>query len=414
MSLRLAVCALLAALTLLPALPLSAGQPDQETAFWEARLKRDPFDHISRVKLGAAYLQKSRVEGDYRQVLRAEATLREALAGAPNSYDGLVGLAFALNAQHRFAEGARAARQAVELRPEALTGRGALGDALFEQGDLPGAALAYGKLVELDGGLFALTRHARLRFIRGDTQGAIEELHRAAEIGRARGAAAEEIARCLVMIGERYFQQGKYDSAETQYRAALELWPDGHLPLEHLAKTRALRGDPARALAIYERLIGETERPDLLRALGSLHAAMGDAAAAARWYDRALQSYLASADAGYRGYYRDLALFYTDIRADSGQALHWAQKDLALRKDVYSYDTLAWALFQNGKFEDAQDAAVEALKHGTEDATLWYHAGRIVHALGDKETARQYLDRALRINPRHAQARLAIFDVLYK
>ena len=39
------------------------------------------------------------------------------------------------------------------------------------------------------------------------------------------------------------------------------------------------------------------------------------------------------------------------------------------------------------------------MKLGTQDANLYYHAGMIYNQLGDKELAREYLERALRLNP---------------
>ncbi len=41
----------------------------------------------------------------------------------------------------------------------------------------------------------------------------------------------------------------------------------------------------------------------------------------------------------------------------------------------------------------------EALKLGTKDAGMFYHAGMIQAALGEKEKAREYLKRALETNP---------------
>ena len=385
---------LLAVLASVAVPPASAGQLDREIAFWETRLERDPYDYISRIRLGTAYLQKARVSGDYRQILRAESVLREALARTPQSYDGLVALAFALNAQHRFEDGARVARQAVALRPQALTGYGALGDALFERGDVAGAALAYDKLIELDGGLFALTRRANLRHIRGDTPGAIEDLRHAVEIGRSRGAAVEEIARCHVSIGEKYFLRGAIDEAEQHYRQALKLWPDGFLPMEHLARAYAARGDFGAAVALYEQVVAKAPHPDLLQAIGDAHAAMLDNDMAQRWYDRALEGYLKRSAEGDPSYYRHLAMFFADIRPDPARSLDWARKDFEVRQNVYAYDTLAWALYRNGMFEEALDAANHAIEQGTEDVTLWLHAARIHEALGQERAARQHFRRA--------------------
>jgi Tfp pilus assembly protein PilF len=41
----------------------------------------------------------------------------------------------------------------------------------------------------------------------------------------------------------------------------------------------------------------------------------------------------------------------------------------------------------------------EALRLNTQDARLYYHAGMIALAQGQKADARQYLERALTINP---------------
>ena len=41
----------------------------------------------------------------------------------------------------------------------------------------------------------------------------------------------------------------------------------------------------------------------------------------------------------------------------------------------------------------------DALRLGTRDAKLLYHAGMIARAAGEKEAARDYLKRALKLNP---------------
>jgi hypothetical protein len=56
-------------------------------------------------------------------------------------------------------------------------------------------------------------------------------------------------------------------------------------------------------------------------------------------------------------------------------------------------DTLAWAYFKSGRFDDAAAASAEALRTGSRDARLLYHAAAIRHATGDVEGARILLDR---------------------
>ena len=69
------------------------------------------------------------------------------------------------------------------------------------------------------------------------------------------------------------------------------------------------------------------------------------------------------------------------------------------RKDVFSCDSLAWALFKNGKVAEAEKAATDALRLGTKDAVLLYHAGMIANAAGKRDRAKELLGRSLAVNP---------------
>ena len=77
---------------------------------------------------------------------------------------------------------------------------------------------------------------------------------------------------------------------------------------------------------------------------------------------------------------------------------------------------LAWALYKNGRAREAQAAMAEALRLGTPDARLFFHAGMIHRALGDHDRAREALSRALRLNPRfhllHAQVATSVLAEL--
>jgi Tfp pilus assembly protein PilF len=66
---------------------------------------------------------------------------------------------------------------------------------------------------------------------------------------------------------------------------------------------------------------------------------------------------------------------------------------------IYAADVLAWALYHNGRAGEARVYMEEALRLGTRDARLYYHAGMIALAQGEQAEAREYLARALAINP---------------
>jgi len=80
-------------------------------------------------------------------------------------------------------------------------------------------------------------------------------------------------------------------------------------------------------------------------------------------------------------------------------AVELATAELDRRKDVYGYDTLAWALYRDGRPTDAAPYARRALALGTRDAKLLFHAGLIDQANGDSARAKDELEQALDLNP---------------
>jgi len=67
--------------------------------------------------------------------------------------------------------------------------------------------------------------------------------------------------------------------------------------------------------------------------------------------------------------------------------------------NVRAADVLSWALYKSGQYEEAMGYSQEALRLGTRDALMLFHAGMINDKLGNGAAAREYLSRALEINP---------------
>jgi tetratricopeptide (TPR) repeat protein len=98
-------------------------------------------------------------------------------------------------------------------------------------------------------------------------------------------------------------------------------------------------------------------------------------------------------------YSLQLALFWADHDVRLDEALTVAERERRGRNDIYTCDALAWSFYKNGKLADAKTAIDEALRLGTLDPRLQYHAGMIANALGDRAAATKYLRTALEINP---------------
>lgn len=75
-----------------------------------------------------------------------------------------------------------------------------------------------------------------------------------------------------------------------------------------------------------------------------------------------------------------------------------ARRAYEQRQSIHAADTLAWAGYRAGDLTAADTLILEALRLNTQDAQLLYHAGIIAAAL-QRPAARDYLNRALQLNP---------------
>jgi tetratricopeptide (TPR) repeat protein len=209
---------------------------------------------------------------------------------------------------------------------------------------------------------------------------------------------AETIAWCRWQLGETAFARGDYAVAEQHYRDALVTLPDYYRAIVSLARVQAARGDLESAIAGYEKIVKRLPDPSFVAALGDLYRLAGREREAATQYALVEQIARLSALNGAL-YNRQLALFYADHDLKAAEAYELAKREYEQRRDIYGADALAWTALKAGKLEEAQTAIKEALRLNTEDAKLFYHAGMIARAAGDKTRARDYLKRALTLNP---------------
>ncbi len=161
---------------------------------------------------------------------------------------------------------------------------------------------------------------------------------------------------------------------------------------------RVAQGRLDEAAELYGKALAVTPLPEYAVALGDLYTAMGRAADAKRLYD--LVEYIGQLNAVNKVIYnRELAYFYADHEMKLDVALALARAEYEVRRDVYGHDVLAWTLYRSGRWQESLAPMEEALKLGTRDAKLFFHAGMIHRAAGNTVLAREYLARALATNP---------------
>jgi tetratricopeptide (TPR) repeat protein len=200
-------------------------------------------------------------------------------------------------------------------------------------------------------------------------------------------------------LGEIHFNAGRLDEAERHYQATLKLVSRNAHALIGLGKIQAARGKDQEAIDLYMRAESISPELAMLADLGDLCTRIGKDFVAQLYYEKVEREGVKNP-----AFNRELSLFYSNHDRKLPEALDLARKDLAVRKDIYAYDTLAWALCKNQHYAEARDAISQALSLGTQDASLHYHAGIIYQRLKDTEKARAHLERALAINPHFSVA----------
>ncbi len=373
---------------------------DREISAAQAALERFPSEPNSYDLLAAAYMQKSRETGDFGLNAKAEEALDRASKLAPDDYNTIKLRAKLLLTYHRFAEALQAAQQAQAINPRDHDVYGAMTDALVELGEYDKAVEAAQTMVDLRPDTASYSRISYLRALHGDTKGAIEAMRIAVEA--ANPGDLESVAWCRVHLGDELMNAGQLADAEREYDHALFIFPDYHLALAAKARARLAAGDTDGAVTYYKRAVERIPLPDYAGALGDIYTKLGRADDAKKQY--ALVEFVERTGAQGGTYSRQLALFWADHDMRLDDALAAAQRERALRGDVYTCDALAWCLYRKGQFAEAKTAMAEALRLGTRDPRLLYHAGMIANALGDRRGGAKYLQQALSIN--------ASFDVL--
>jgi tetratricopeptide (TPR) repeat protein len=373
---------------------------DEAIELFELRVKVRPNDFTSLATLGDLYERKGRETDDLACFARAEESLRAAMALFPKYTRAKNALAVVLCDRHKFAEALEVAQEVYKANPKDHDALATVGDAQLELGRYAEAETSIRELARrLPSAAQVLARLAHLEELKGHPEEALQIIRRTTEILKKAGATPDDLAWYQFREADILFNLGRLDESGKVAEAILKAVPAHHDATASLARVRAAQGQTAEAIQLYEKAVAIAPDPSMLIALGDLYARTGDLARA-----RANQERMERATAARPEYRRVLAVFLADHDRDLPRSLELARQDLEQRKDVYGYDAVAWALLKNGQAEEADRAMTEALRLGTQDARLFFHAGMIQHRLGDQAKARDLFSRALALNP-HFSAR---------
>jgi tetratricopeptide (TPR) repeat protein len=368
---------------------------DQRIQTYQKLAQSQPGEPHYLNLLAATYIQKVRETTDFSYLDRAGQILESVLSKDKDNYEAL-----RLNTEvelerHDFKGAVESSRHLTNDAPNDAWNWGTLGDALIEEGQYEAAADAYQRMMDIKPDLSSYNRAAYFRFLYGDMSGAIDIMKQAIVAG---SPIPENVAWCMVELGHFYLKSGRLDEAEHAYSAALRPFSNYHPALAGLGHVAKLRGQTQRAIELYKSAQARTPLPDYAGALHDLYLAAGEPKEALKQMqlvdviDRLGQAAKERVN-------RNLAMIYANHDYKIARALELAKTELEVRNDIYTWDTLAWALLKNGKAAEADAAIKRALVLGTPEPMFYMHAAKIAGALGHSEDAAKYRKQTLAFDP---------------
>lgn len=352
---------------------------------------------LAATMLAQGYLQKARETGDPSYYPKAETLFRQALAANGDDVDALTGLGTLALSRHQFAEALDWGERALASDPSSVAAHGVIGDAQVELGRYDEAVATIQQMIDRRPDQRSYARVSYLRELMGDRAGAVAAMEQAATAG---SGYAENTAWANVQLGNLRFDGGDLAGAGHDYTAALAALP-GYAPaLAGQAKVAAAAGNLDRAAALYDEAVRAIPLPELLASYGDVLNAAGrtDEAETQFALVAAIQQLYAASGVDTD---LELALFTADHGdpGDLSDAIAQARKAVTARPSIVAYDVLAWTLYRGGDFDEAAEASAQALRLGTRNALMEFHAGMIAAARGEREQAIALLEGALALNP---------------
>jgi tetratricopeptide (TPR) repeat protein len=372
----------------------SNASTEQRIRATRAAIREDPGDASLYAAVGDLSYQRGRETADARWNERAGAAYAAALARDPGNTQATLGRGTLALAKHDFAGGLRYGRKALALEPASTRPYGAIVDGLVELGRYPEAARALQRFVDLKPSLPSYARVSYYRELHGDLDGALAAMRLAVSAG----GGAENVAYVQTLLGSLQFQRGDLRAAGRAHRAALDRVP-GYLPaLAGLAGVTAAQGDLDAAIRRYRAVVAKSPVHEYNVALLEAELAAGRTAAARRDI-RVIREQQALERAAGVNTDAELAVFEAD-HGDASHAVRLGRSAVQAAPSVAAADAYGWALARVGRPHAALKWARRAVRLGTRDPLLLYHAGIVARDGGSRGLAQRWLARALELNPR--------------
>ena len=362
----------------------------------EKLIAKNPKDFEAYNALALALSRRARETSDVKFYAKAEEALQRSFEISPGNFDGERTQVWRLLGMHEFAAALDAAKKLNKKMPDDVMVYGFLTDANVELGNYKDAEAAAQWMLDLRAGSIpGLTRAAYLRELFGDVDGALDLMEMAYQ--STPPSESEDRAWILTQMAHLNLTTGKSSQAENLLQQALAIFPGYHYALGNLAKVRIQQKRFAEASELLkQRYQAAPHAENLYELAGALQLAGRTEEAKKVFAEFEKKSLLEAYRADNSNH--ELIFYYADHANEPAKALDVAKGEFARRHDVYTLDSYAWALYVNGRSEEARKQIETALAVGIRDAKLFRHAGEIALKCGDQATAQHYLQQSAGLN----------------
>ncbi|HMS34547.1 MAG TPA: tetratricopeptide repeat protein [Ignavibacteria bacterium] len=353
-------------------------------------------------KLGAAYIQKARESNEPEFYSLAEEVLNRAIKTEPGNFLAMAELGSVFLSRHNFRDALELAQKTLDINPFSAYTYGVLVDAQVELGMYDEAIQSAQKMIDTRPDLSSYSRVSYIRELKGDTQGAIDAMKSAVTAG---SPIAENTAWCRVMLGNLFYNRGDVETAEKIFGFVVKDFPNYIHGFGSLAKVKVFRKEYKEAIELYQKALEKNSLPEYLIALGDVYTLTGEKEKAEELYQKVKFIITMFKEKGVDTDL-ELALFNADHNRNLKESLKDAEESLENgSQSIKVYHVIAWTNFKLGNYEEAEKNIDKALRLGTKDPLMYFHAGKIFEKAGMTEKAKEYSDFALKINP--------YYDALY-
>ena len=405
--------------------PFETTASQRQIAFHEERVRNDPEGAFGWSMLAESYLALASERDDDVAAEKAERAARKSLSLRANRNEAAASLLTkALLAQHRFQDAYVEVSRAAQKSPQS--------EILWRQ--RMEIQLELGLYDEFRTGLAvlksktdpaSLVLRARWEGLIGKTEEEVKILtSTASQVDAMTTLPASTVSWYRVQLAAALLRKGDHQLAKQQLDEAYDLNPNSYQVCAWQTRLAAETGDPEQVLKWADKTSKLAKMTDVQGLAAQAWIALGNSAEAAKILEQMKAENLKSGQTievspththtkaqTRHTHDRLFAMALANLGKHFAFAHHAAEEDLQSRKDIYAYDTFAWATYRYWKLvpasetgegdqllREAERAIEKALSTDSKDPHILYHAARIFEKAQPVRAAK-LRQQALSISP---------------